>query len=882
MKLIYNLYILGVLCFLASCSDDTLLKDDSSQNKGKEVQFGVAIDPGKSTRTYYGEKIGNAYPLFWASDDRIVVSTPMGEEGNNQNKVYDIQVAQKPGYQTETYAKAIVPSATTPVGVQWGEETNEKGSFYAIYPYRAETRRRPVDLDESQIFHNTLDLNDDGSATATVLIDPDQRIWRQPYDEDEIKHNTTDSPEPTLLNMYGSNHSNVMWAQTDNVEYGSEVDLLFKPLSTCLMFTFTNPSGSASDVDAMIEDIKIVADNAKISGPMQITFPKTGAPSNGIQGANTTQTPTLTPLSSYTDKNGNVWEETNQIEIWPWIRSNQYQSGIHPILRPGDTMKICAFLRPTANGTPYTVKPYDKTKGTGWYVEVMINNKTYRASLVHNETQIQSGQIHEITMPPFDNLSAWNYDAASWMNDIDDNVYLSQITFPGSWYSYSKNTGKAAEAYQNYTIAEQLEKGVRAFDLSTKTSWTGFDNNPFNKNNYKTFDGIKISGTGSNTTATYNSGGSVNGQVYYNGTPVGNAVQTIVDYIRTKAPTEVGIIVLSYEAGGDGGLRPIDYQAWMYGLQQMYDALPTATKAAIYSDEITSETTLGELRGRTILKINLGEEVCSNWGMNSTYPYPKTVTVDGKETKEYIPALLSFSPTRWVTNNMYIFDPTAMDSEGNPLPPTPMKTDETYTFTSLTSALKWEEWDIAYNNTIINGVPKDRPDIWAWNFSCTNRTRGYNQGTGVDDDDPKYIPDLTIRQAALDTLLNEAKRVYTAGFHNEMFLFGCGGTEVESWDASTNATNPQNFATHMNEDWLNPKVKSLFTNNTPCPLGIVFFNQVANADYDGQEILTNLIKMNDAFYLQRKPTTTTKAKVKSASPNHSSGVTVNSSSWTAF
>lgn len=873
---------LGCLSLLASCSDDPVVKRDPSQYAGTEVHFGVSADDVKGSRTFYDyenhKATDTSYTLKWASDDRIVVASPMGQVGYN-NKVYDINVAN-PGSADAVAATTITPNSgsniNTPpgVGIQWGTAPSKDatGTFYAIYPYRAETRRRPASLAGMTIYHNTIDLE---TKTATVLVEPNQRIWRNPYSAEEKLHNSSADYTPGLLQMYGSNHSNVMWAQTDNVEYGAEeVDLRFKPLSTSLMLTFQNPQGTtAGDVDAMIEDIKIIAPkDITIAGEMKIHFPSTGAPEGDEQGPNATDLLT-SPATSFSLVEGSKFN-SNQIEIWPWIRSDEFESGIHPILRPGDSMQVCAFMLPTVTGD---ITPE-------WTVQVTINNKVYKCSLVKTAKAIAPGQIHEIVLPPFDNLTEWKYNAASWMDDIDDNVYLSQITFPGAWYSYAKNSGDSNETYQNWTIAQQLENGARAFDLSTKSSWSGFDYNVLNKNNYKTFAGIKISGTGSNTGQTYNSGGSVNGSVYYNGTDVGTAVQTIVDYIATNASTEVGIIVLSYETGGTGGLRPIDFQAWMFGLQKMYDALPATTRANIYSGTITSETTLGEVRGKTILKINLGEEVCSYWGTNSAYPYPKTVTVDGKETKEYIPALLSFSPTRWVTDNMYIYDPTAKDEEGNPMPPTPMKTDEVYTFSSLTSALKWKEWDIAYNNTIINGVPADRPGIWAWNFSCTNRTRGGNtdDGYNVATTDLKYIPNLGTRKKALNMLLEEAKKVYIEGFHDEMFLFGCGGTLVESFDASTGSTNATQFADSMNVKWLNPTIKSLFTNNTPCPLGIVFFNQVGNATYEGQEILTNLIKMNDAFYLQRKPTASETRSVQSVAKDHSSGFTTSSDSWTAF
>lgn len=861
-------YILGAFCLLASCTDDTLLKNDTTKFKGKEVHFGVSADNIKDTRTFYDydnfKEGDTSYALKWASDDRIVVATPMGEAGNN-NKVYDINVA-KPGSPDAVAATSITPNTTiNPVGIQWGENNNQKGSFYSIYPYRAETRRRPTDLSTKDIYHNKITLDANGNATATVLVDPNQRIWRNPFTDVEITHNASDAPQPMLWQMYGSNHSNVMWAQTDNVTYGDSVSLRFKPLSTCLMLTFTNPSGTASDVDAMIEDIKIIAPTGtNIAGPMQITFPTSEVSKDGKQGPNTTNLfeknednsfKYFSALSSYTDENGNVWKPSNQIEIWPWIRSNEYQSGIHPILRPGDTMQVCAFMLPTFSGNITN----------DWKVQVTVNNKVYNCSLVHDTKAVVPGQIHKITLPPFDNLTEWTFNPASWMEDIDNSVYLNQITFPGAWYSYSQDQS-SKENYQALNLAQQLKVGIRAFDFSTRCSVADIGSQN------QAPDDVVISGTGTNGT------GDTGVAYYRGGTSIGNAINTIAQYIGQT--NETAMVSISYETGGKGGHRPIDYQYWLYGLNNIIKSCVEQNGNYIYQTKVDENTTLGQVRGKIILKINVDDDIISN---SSSFPY-----------ESGIPALMSYTPSKWLSS--------AKTSTGEA-----PNLDET----SLTSSLYWSEWKQSYVPIIIGPTAPGRKNQFVINFSYTNRTY-YRESTELM---VNSMPTLASRQNALTVLFNEAESVYSLNYHDELFLFGAGGVLAQYLDKNGDSSsgsntgswlnpiypgdpNPLTFAEQMNP-WILNKIQNLFDTNKPTPLGMFFINQVGNPNpdivtdvvkndtYKGDQIVNLLIKLNDAFYLQRNPDyvdPTTKTSIQSAAPNAASGFHADTSSnnWSVF
>lgn len=66
-------------------------------------------------------------------------------------------------------------------------------------------------------------------------------------------------------------------------------------------------------------------------------------------------------------------------------------------------------------------------------------------------------------------------DYLNWMKDLDDNLFLSRLSIPGSHdaaTSSCSSSGLTGSAHtQTYTIAQQLEHGVRMFDL--RPAWDG-------------------------------------------------------------------------------------------------------------------------------------------------------------------------------------------------------------------------------------------------------------------------------------------------------------------------------------------------------------------------------------------------------------------------
>lgn len=113
-------------------------------------------------------------------------------------------------------------------------------------------------------------------------------------------------------------------------------------------------------------------------------------------------------------------------------------------LSEGDSIKLTAFLPPIPN---------DKTKGTKirvWTAE----NFNFQTTL---EKPLQAQYKIEIPLPDVKPDSPKN---TNWISQLDNNIYLKQLSIPGA---YCKDVGGDNE--DAAAIQKMLDMGVRAFDV---------------------------------------------------------------------------------------------------------------------------------------------------------------------------------------------------------------------------------------------------------------------------------------------------------------------------------------------------------------------------------------------------------------------------------
>lgn len=229
-----------------------------------------------------------------------------------------------------------------------------------------------------------------------------------------------------------------MYAKTENVPSGDVVDLAYKPLSTAVRFTVRGPM---SGDPVTISHIRLYAPTGvALSGTFNVDFTQTGSDGMPVVSAITGRTYNYASMNAASS------------------------TGAYLTLASGESADVQLFF----------LLEREITMDKSWYIEVATTSGTYIKNLTADETggnmTLKPGQIHILpALPTLDAKGDW--DPANWMVNIQRNVYLSEISIPGSWNSLNPD-------YQgeNPSLTLQYEAGVRAFHLDTR--WIASANRP--------------------------------------------------------------------------------------------------------------------------------------------------------------------------------------------------------------------------------------------------------------------------------------------------------------------------------------------------------------------------------------------------------------------
>lgn len=246
-----------------------------------------------------------------------------------------------------------------------------------------------------------------------------------------------DSVQLDNKKAYADMNACFMGAVSKEVANGSEVNLTYKPLSTAIRFTLRGPSEGMGETGSEVIISKVVLKADQF-----------------IAGDFTVDMSTPTPTVELGEK---IYKE---ITLYTYYAS----TGGHLALRVGESVELNAFVIPhkelavnpnwklevtTAEGVVYTTS----LKGTG-------NGK-----LMPGKIHRFLGQLPSLPAP----LNKW--DPSNWMVNIPRNVYLSEISIPGSWNSLNddfQDVNGSTEAICKAAIDAQYTAGVRAFHIDAR------------------------------------------------------------------------------------------------------------------------------------------------------------------------------------------------------------------------------------------------------------------------------------------------------------------------------------------------------------------------------------------------------------------------------
>lgn len=550
---------MALAAILAGCSDDYL---DSKTvlhpvQTGEEIRFGSQLT---------GDAEVDGTRTVYGDRDENGVPVNWKEAGDtiaifcnqaSQPANHLVDYIVKPDAMDPSTAHTVAKLNPAEAGLQWGD-INTEHRFYAFYPASA--------------VKGSAEENTTGQITANIPVTQQVTEWRtgpiESADPDiDGKECKFGLPNMNYAYMYAYNA-----VTPSQVEEGQAIDLEFHNLVTVLDLTLQGPE---SGDPITITNINIDA----VDGASPIL---TGDFTCNIRATDSNPIGTCTPVGDFN-------QERSRISI-PCYDKGSTDGFVK--LGPGELMNVKAYIIP--QDLTNTVQ-----RRTLRVSVSMLDGAACRKTL--ETAAVTPHKINRVILPKLVR-GGTNY----WMSSIDPNTYASELSIPGSKISFATQQYDDELYMQGSDIETQFKDGVRAFIVSTQRE----DQNSFNS-------------------VVEEKGGWVS-QVH----DVESLEQTLskihtclenakTDFGNTNTDlnrkfNEFAFVQLTW--CNNGGLFT-DASAWLRDIASYINKLATenGNPYNIYTEEITAETTLGDLAGHIVIKVNKNSNMTS-LGTNDRYP----------------------------------------------------------------------------------------------------------------------------------------------------------------------------------------------------------------------------------------------------------------------
>lgn len=777
------IFLIGVVCLMASCSRDEFGDFRPEPTPGEEVRFSANVVGDSQTKTLYGADQPDSIMVKWVNGDLISV---YGKTGGNQVAEYKVVATTNPTNTPnvdngQVYADDLQKTAVS--GVQWGDE--EAANFMAIYPstgasFPSENQiKTTISATQNYVFpsgyHEGV-LSGVDAGGADVSID----LW-------EGTHFGSNATNPSMQNA-------IMFARTENVANGSTVDLHFKPFATVLKFRFMGFNSSLSDPTIYVQNITVTApDGTNISGDFTLTISGSAKDATAKAVASGNNTNSIT-LNTILPGGGFIPLKKHQA-----IDFNVFTIPLDNVKMGGDVTKKIADGKATYSCEyPWKIEVKTAQHGTFTYniIPKVENLNTLQAGTHEaQEFTLAKGEIHKVKIPQLTVMGTVDWDYSRWMTYIPKPVYLSELSIPGTWYSTNS-------AYQNTTdLEKQYNAGVRAFNIDCRMSPSSFEKKLFGSAVYGELELI-CAGTDKWGTGGPNAASSLYNP-YTRGTSVLSTLSKIASCIKDDEYVVVVLTVAEKPLTSSDivyGGATVDPSIVIPAITSMLNTNATALK--LYTNKITKDTTVEDVLGHMIVKVNSNsDDFVYNVKpelSNTTYTYP------------------SYSLNSFASMAMKAWN----------------STDDN--ITDLASS-----YYIGMNTEEIFWANKST-DLTFYYHQCQ---RTVNDGVSVDG-----VPTIQDRKDAISDIVDKSTQIYDASDHNGWFQLGIGGY-IDDGGWGDNADQAA-ISTALNK-YVQALIEEKMASD-PSPVGLVLMNHATDANGNSTQIVKDIIEMNGKFYLKRE------------------------------
>lgn len=533
--------LVSTAILLAGCQENDIVKPKETWHKGDNVEFRV--------RAGYENNRGNDTRTVYTGKTYTIggktyerVDWVAGEHGD-QIRIF-CQEAQNPaeGHNYADYKIVSHEDAGSKEDYGYLERVNPNGSLQWGDPTKTHTFYAVY---PSPIQNNQTKMN--GNVVEGVI----------PMAQTPLGITATDGKnfvaEPNMNYAYMTAKAEMMPGSS------KEVSFSFQSIATALELELKGPEQQKVN----LTDIRISSDTENINGPFSCdlsTLAEDGYPKC-----------TLTSTSD--DRH------TVNVSLMQDDKPFTFEGGM--------TLKLTVFLLPIQDlsnlkislQTATGVKTHDLKNGS----EPMVM-KAHLKNLVKR-----------INVPA-------HFTASQWLNHMNDNVLLSQLSIPGTGNSYSYTySGNDAIKYkaQMHDIEHQWNLGVRAFEVTAERN-----------------AGSKQS--------SFGQGGLILDNNTLSSTTVEQAVREVYSML-TANRNEFAMMIISYQpahAGRDGDQFVRDFKAWYNNL-----AIHTSGHTALFRPGLS----IGDVRGKMmfILRPSSVDEALLNETMLNEIANEDFLVVDG-------------------------------------------------------------------------------------------------------------------------------------------------------------------------------------------------------------------------------------------------------------
>lgn len=528
LKYVFTLF---VFASFYACSDDDVI--NTVADSGTGINFGMrSVD----SRTIYEST--DSKQILWNDGDQVRIFCAQAFLNENDQNAsgnakadYTVTRSTEDGDKDDSIGEegTIKPSSTTQLRWGYGEH-----KFYAVYPA-----------------NNNITVDADG--IATFPINRDQKCYIQTAEEkiaDKDASKYTYVARPDMSNAY-------MVASTTSAPTENAVWLDFKPVMTTLNIVVKGPQNLTS---AGTPDDNSTADPIVVTG---VSIISTITSNTNADKSTFMYDIKNNKITGSATGSGTATEQTETTFV-----SIVNTDGLNAItLKQGETLALTAFLPPMASETAATLNRDIKIR-----VHTTGGNKTMTLA---DATALTPSAKGSIKLPSvYTPISGSN-----WITPLDDDIYVSQLSIPGAHDAATKNCGLSSGQCQDLSITQQLEMGIRFFDLRPVGS-------------------SSLGGLG-------DGGDELN--IYHGSVSCNITLQAIFDEFNTFLDNNPGEFIITLMRWEEESLQLYGETRFNEDMNK-FVATEKYTKHALPLDLVKHDVTVGEMRGKilNIMRPNQG------------------------------------------------------------------------------------------------------------------------------------------------------------------------------------------------------------------------------------------------------------------------------------